>query len=168
MIKPIDLTLAYADGGVIGRNPSKLGGTWAYRLVNSEGICLVKDQGIVTPEMAGLPTITNNLMELYAVLKAMQYLPDGWKGSILTDSQVTVYRISRTMDLRRFQGIPVILREELRKQRKRLGRYTTIQVGGHPTEEDLERGHNGKSPVSLHNVYCDLACQEASAAWRGE
>ena len=42
----------YCDGGVIGKNPSLIGGTWAYlTLVNNQ--LIYKEKGSVTPKDAG-------------------------------------------------------------------------------------------------------------------
>lgn len=74
------LTL-YADGGVLDKNPSTRGGTWAWYLSP-----LVKDYGIEYG-----PT-TNNKMEFYAILLGLEALAAFNTEAIVvkTDSQVAV------------------------------------------------------------------------------
>jgi hypothetical protein len=76
-----DAIALYADGGVIGANPSTIGGVWAWCQVadGRRGQCA---SGVITPTGAGLPAITNNLTELYAILEARESLPYAWSGAI--------------------------------------------------------------------------------------
>jgi ribonuclease HI len=155
----------YADGGVIGKNPSPIGGTWAYILVDSDRLKVDSGSGVVRPADVGLPAIENNLTELLACLQAMERLPDGWAGVIHTDSQVTVFRLRGKNP--KLNGIPEAMRERLRLARGRLGTYSMVLLDGHPTRAHLKAGvgKRGK-PVSLWNVECDRECSRLARGVR--
>lgn len=145
----------YADGGVIRRNPSRLGGTWAWVHVRAEEE-IAGGAGFITPAEAGNPTVTNNYTEFLALLLALEAVPDGWAGRAFSDSQVT---------LRRFQGqgtnagIPDGLWQRMRALRQRLGDFKLILLGGHPTVEELRCGmRRDGHPCSRWNVLCDQRC----------
>src|SRR4051812_27988621 len=86
---PLDF---YTDGGVIGANPSPIGGTWAFCIVDA-GERITCESGIITPEQAGLPAITNNLTELLAIVNGREALPWAWSGTIYSDSWVSLQRV---------------------------------------------------------------------------
>lgn len=160
---PIDL---YADGGVIGPNPSVLGGTWAWCQVNASGERLGSASGIITPAEVGLPAITNNLTELYAILEARESLPYAWSGTIHSDSWVSLQRVFLAAKLK---NVPDWLVERLQRM-QRDGWFSGCSwklLDGHPTRVELlagigKRGHM----VSEHNVWCDTACQQAAQRFR--
>lgn len=152
------MTDLFVDGGVIKSNPSKLGGTWAYFLIENETI-IKQGSGIVTPKDVGLPKVSNNLTELLAAIRGLEAVPDGWDGTIHTDSMVTWYRITNGNS---FNGIPkwlIDLTVKLRRNRKWIAKL----VKGHPSKKELEQGFhvhkNGtKSIVSKWNCACDVEC----------
>ncbi len=146
----------WVDGGVIGSNPSKTGGTWAI-CITCRGKFVRHWSGTVTPEEFGIETISNNLTELLAAVKGLSQMAPDWDGTIYTDSKITLLRITNST---KFNGIPNSLRLEtlnLRRGRKWQARL----VAGHPTLKELESGvakRNGL-PVSPFNVWCDQECQ---------
>jgi ribonuclease HI len=146
----------FCDGGVVGRNPSIIGGTWAYCWVDKNGERVLKKSGVVTPSDIGLPAVTNNLTELLAVMKGLESVEEGWKGDVYTDSKVTLLRITTSKS---FKGIPVsIINNILHLRRTRV--YEAILLSGHPTKEHLAKGIGKRgTPVSVHNVWCDEQCQ---------
>lgn len=155
----------FADGGVIGRNPSKHGGTWAWCQVESDTVVRLKASGVVTPAEAWLDTITNNYTELMAAVRGMESLPEGWDGLIHTDSYVTLCRIS--LPKAKFNGIPKDFEERTWAARKRLGKYRVVLLGGHPTKADLLKGiRTDGLPVSRWNVLCDRLCNQEAQKWR--
>src|SRR5574338_1198510 len=92
----------YVDGGVIGKNPSTQGGTWAARLMRDAFVvCEIK--GVVTPKEAKLKEITNNLTEMLALIRGLQLLPTAWTGTIFSDSMVTLGRVFEGW---KWNGIP--------------------------------------------------------------
>ncbi len=151
----------YCDGGVIGRNPSLIGGTWAY--------CLVVDGEIVRSDCGYVSVkdtephpghVTNNLTELVAAVKALEAVGKGWDGTIHTDSSITMTRIKEST---KFANIPQWLRLkalEVRRGRK----YKVVLLAGHPSRSELIKGvaeRNG-NPVSKFNVWCDNECKRLS------
>jgi len=163
----MNVVSAYTDGGIIGKNPSTIGGSWAYVFLNGDGRNVGECSGVVTPEDIGLPAITNNLTELFAAVQAMCDLPDGWAGTIFTDSYVTLCRISKKFPRPKFNGIPAELRELCLSQRYRLGAYGVELLAGHPTADDLRRGRKKGTnlPVSVWNVHVDKKCGAAGRAF---
>jgi ribonuclease HI len=150
----------YTDGGVIGRNPSPIGGTWSFVVVR-DGRLFFEDSGIVTPETVGLDEVTNNMTELIAVMNAVEWSRQ-WPTTIYTDSLISLYRLSKKKS--KFAGIPDPIRLrflQVRSEHTKL--FTPILVKGHPTKADLRRGRTQSGvPVSLWNVRADrLCCQQA-------
>jgi len=150
----------YCDGGTIGKNPSRLGGTYAWLWLSQDGRVLKTGKGIVTPKQAGTKTITNNVMELWAAVEGLQLLPEGWGGTIWTDSKVTMFRLIKSQS---FKGIPLHLEQKIRRIRKVLD-YTVQLCAGHPTKVEFARGRRKRNglPVSRWNVYVDKECNRLS------
>lgn len=152
----------FCDGGVIGANPSAIGGTWAVRLIGDDGQVLREATGWITPQMAQMPIITNNLTEMLALLKGLRALPTDWCGLVCSDSQIT---LGRAFQGWKWSGIPAWMHEAFRSDVSRLTNWEEFRymlLDGHPTKAQLaagvgKRGH----PVSEHNVWCDQACREA-------
>lgn len=159
--KPFDL---YTDGGVIGANPSALGGTWAYCLVDAAGQRTTCESGIITPAEAELPLVTNNLTELLAIVKGREALSWAWSGTIHSDSWVSLQRVFFAA---RLKNVPPWLVARLQKL-QREGWFTGCSwklLDGHPTKAQLAAGVGKRGgPVSIHNVWCDQACTQAGRA----
>ncbi len=150
--------MLYADGGVIGPNPSPIGGTWAWCLVDEQGARVAADSGTLLQADVGLPTVTNNVTELYALIVGCEALPTGWRGVVCSDSWISLQRVFRGAKL---NHVPLWLCQRLGALLKsgRLADCTYELLDGHPTRAELEsgigkRGHR----VSEHNVFCDSAC----------
>ena len=160
------MSALYCDGGVIDRNPSPVGGTWAFCLV-AEGLRVSEGSGVITPLEAELPGITNNLTEMLAVVRGLQSLPFIWRGVVLSDSQITLGRVFMGW---KWKNIPAWLHQEFQVERKRLVnweriRYTLLQ--GHPTRAELGAGVGSRGyPVSEFNVWCDHECGRQAEAYR--
>lgn len=151
----------YCDGGVIGHNPSKIGGTWAFHIVYGEFSKEAGVSGVITPEQAGLPAITNNLTEMLALLKGIECLPADWQGTIYSDSMIT---LGRAFEGWKWNGIPLWMHKIYQEQTKRLIHWSEIKhvlLQGHPTQAELLSGVGNKGyPVSIHNKWCDQACNQ--------
>lgn len=156
----------YCDGGIIGANPSAVGGTWAFVVVDpDENRPLHSSSGVVTPEDAGLPTVTNNYTELRAALEALDEVKDGWAGKLYTDSNVTRCRLTNPRAA--LKGIPEYMEIWLYETRSRLGAFTVVLLSGHPTQKQLEEGKgSGGRPVSEWNVLCDQMCTAEASRYR--
>ena len=154
MIEPAKV---YADGGTIGRNPSPVGGAWAFCWVLTEDVWGRVQSGTIAPEDFGKNVVTNNDAEMLAAVLALESVPDGWAGALVLDSTVTRSRLRGG----RKSHPPAIFLERLARIRSRLGAFWVEIVAGHPTQKDLERGATWLGvPVSRHNVFCDSLCEE--------
>jgi len=152
----------YADGGVISRNPSTVGGTWAYRVLGQDDQVIEQQFGAIIPAEVDVSAITNNLTELYAVLLGLEVLPVDFSGSVCSDSEVTLGRLFWGW---RWSHIPMWMHHRYQRLRGRFAsweRITPVLLAGHPTRAQLAAGiGHGGLPVSVHNVWCDQACQQA-------
>lgn len=154
----------FCDGGVVGENTrgKVKAGTWAYRLV-SQGVVIREMSGVILPEQVAPCEMSNNITEFLALVKGMMILPFDWRGTIWSDSKVTLGRVFCKWAL---TNIPDWLWSECINHKARLVHWNQIHYGlldGHPTKEQLaagvgKRGH----PVSPHNVWCDRACKQVS------
>jgi ribonuclease HI len=89
----------FCDGGQTSKNgyPGTFG---------SYGVCVMTHEyeefrihrtvagGVVSPDVFGLGwnQVTNNLAEIAALLRALCWLPDGWNGFLVCDSEITLRR----------------------------------------------------------------------------
>jgi ribonuclease HI len=161
-------TALYTDGGVVGANPSRIGGTWAYCLVDAAGERVVEASGVITPIQANVVAVTNNVTELLALVYGLERLPMGWTGTVYSDSWVSLQRVFLAAKLK---NVPHWLVQRLQALQKsgKLADMAYVLLDGHPTKAELlagigKRGH----PVSEHNVWADEACQKAARAARLE
>ena len=148
----------YTDGGVIGANPSIIGGTWAYCLVDNAGERTKCDSGIITPEQAGLPAITYNLTELLAIVNGRKALPYAWSGTIYSDSWVSLQRVFLAAKLANVPPWLVTRLQTLQRDGWFSGCHWQL-LDGHPTKAQLAAGVGKRGgPVSPHNVWADQEC----------
>jgi hypothetical protein len=147
----------YTDGGLIKKNPSPIGGSWAWCAVDSED----RLSGNIVASYGGgciKPGITNNTVEYIAAVLAFEALPEGWSGLWLPDSENAVTRLL-------YGGLCVGLPAKVKIRGdaavKRLGAIKVQMLGGHPTKKDLITGiraRDGKL-VSKWNVWVDQECK---------
>ncbi len=153
----------YVDGGVIGSNPSMIGGTWACRLIWRYDQSL-DFSGVVQPHQVthAFEPVSNNQTEMLALLEGLRRLPDGFCGTIYSDSQVTLGRAFMGW---KWNNIPSWMHVVYQQHRKRLKHWAEIKyvlLDGHPTRAQLAAGTGKRGhPVSIHNVWCDRACKKA-------
>lgn len=149
----------YADGGVIKKNPSTIGGTWAWCGVDESGNRVIEKYGAV-PATAKR-TVSNNHTEQIAITLALEAMPDGWSGTVYSDSQIALGRVFKGW---RENNLPQNISDRTRAAVRRLGTIKTVLLQGHPTKADLECGIGKKRgyPVSIHNVKCDDLCKLAA------
>lgn len=151
----------YCDGGVIQKNPSTVGGTWAWCGVDAEGNRII-ERGGVCPAVGR--EITNNHTEQIAITLALEAMPDGWSGTVCSDSMIALGRVFKGW---REKNLPRNVSRRSAAAVARLGRIETVLLQGHPTKADLERGVGAKRgfPVSVHNVWCDHECGRQGARY---
>lgn len=155
----------FADGGLCGANGSATAGTWAYVIVQD---CqrVESGSGVLTAATIGLPTISNNVTELYALCKGMRALGEGWRGTICSDSHVTLCRRFPTAKM---EGVPEPLIRFARCQFSRFVRTCNwVLLDGHPTRAQLAAGVGKRQgPVSQWNVWCDKECTKQAKECAG-
>lgn len=186
------LGTVFCDGGQLSPNPSRVGGSWAWGGV--EGVdtktvevfypfeqtvstrpgypggvsgsqpLLIGRSGYYLPTPA-VPLITNNYAEFCAILRALEALPDGWSGRVASDSRVALSWVFECVS-ERFLPRPLIQRAG--KARGRLGELEPMNLSGHPSVEDINRGLSRKRglPVSQHQDWCDKACTSQKLVYR--
>jgi ribonuclease HI len=138
------LTL-YSDGGTIVYNPSYYGGTYAFVLVDQNRTPyreVYRQSGIYTPKEMGTLKVTNNQMELLAILLGLQYAQTR-RLSVLTvvsDSKITLGRVFQNWSLKNIPPWMVELKDSLSVQ------------GVHGV---FKRGHSGHK----WNEVCDELCR---------
>lgn len=148
----------YADGGVIGANPSPIGGTWAWCMADANGNRIKQESGIIRPDVCDGP-VTNNITELVALVYGLEALPTLWNGTVYSDSQVSLLRVFCAGKL---NNVPEWLKHRLWAIQKtgRLQHMSWKLLDGHPTKAQLEAGVGKRGNlVSVHNVWCDSECQ---------
>lgn len=152
------ITAVYTDGGCLGASRSSVGGSWAWVGVDACGQVVTEASGIIRAGEHGLETVTSNLTEFYAMLSALEAMPDGWSGQVCADSGVT---IGRWFFAWKLTNVPQDWRIRMGACLARMGNLTPVQHDGHPTREmlaaDPPRGKRG-NPVSVHNVRADKLC----------
>lgn len=148
----------YADGGVIRQNPSTIGGTWAWCMVDADGERIRHAVGWMTPAELGTPAVTNNQTELLALVLGLEALPAAFAGTVYSDSWVSLQRIFHAAKL---NNLPQWLIERLQAIQKSgaLATMRYVLLDGHPTRAQLEAGIGKRgNPVSTWNVWCDAQC----------
>jgi ribonuclease HI len=156
------MTGLFTDGGLYGdRNPSPVGGPWAFVYVDDDEI-ITYDCGFVSPLDYDTP-VTNNITELEAAVRGLErYLHErGHKQPVdlYTDSMTTISRLRRPLRPK-MKNVPDRLRQRLISITEVI-KVRTILVAGHPTIEELRAGQTAKgTPVSYWNQYCDDLCNE--------
>lgn len=158
-----DVHEIYADGGVIwdGKpGSSMIGGTFAWCHVNDAGDRIIMDSGMVYPHQCLHGKVTNNVTELVACVRAIQAAPDGFVGTLFSDSENALGRFFRGWKMK---NVPYWLGKEMAEQIKRISRgdidVNYILLDGHPTKWDMQRGIGKRGhPVSVHNAWCDDQC----------
>lgn len=110
--------------------------------------------------------VTNNQTEMLALIVGLEQLPAGFRGTIYSDSQVTLGRVFMGW---KWKNIPGWMHRRYQKQRARLLDWDEIKyvlLDGHPTKAQLQAGRGKRGhPVSEHNVWCDEACRKAGEAF---
>ncbi len=158
----INVANLYCDGGVVGKNPSDFGGSWAFVATDENDEYLFHKSGF--HQTVGQQT-TNNHTELIATIKALEEMDENWSGVLLSDSEITLGRIFSGWKMK---NVPHEYIVRLYKAKARLGNITGQHLDGHPTVKQLEvgKGKNG-NPVSKWNYMADKLCGMEVAKVKG-
>lgn len=160
----------YADGGVIKKNPSPYGGTWAFCGANAAGERVI-EQGGAWPTQHEDHPVTNNWMEQCAIVRALEAMPEGWSGTMHSDSLCALRRVFENASVR---NLPKSIQMRTHAAKARLGKVNWVLMKGHPNKEQLAAGEapssSGKRmlPVSEHQVWYDEECGRQARAFLGE
>lgn len=156
------IAAVYADGGVIGRNPSPVGGTFAWCHVSEAGERVASGAQVLLAGKGGCPNpITNNLTEFVSLVACLEALPECWSGAVFSDSRITLGRLFQGWKM---DGIPWSFAAWGSLVLARLGDVHWTLLDGHPTRSQLTAGIGKRGgPVSIHNVWCDARCRELAA-----
>lgn len=162
-------SILYTDGGVIKSNPSPFGGTWAYCLVGYRGNHLYEDCDYILANKLPSKRITNNQMELLAVIRGLQTIQRDMVIHICSDSEITLGRVFKNYSM---ENIPDWMIEQLDDEKKRLHNFKKFKytlLSGHPTKAQLETGIGRRGhPVSYWNKHVDELCRKAAQDYSSE
>lgn len=154
------ITRLFTDGGVIGSNPSAIGGTVAFCMQFS-GAGQLKYARAFSAKQLKVDEVTNNQTELYAVILGLGYLFEEEIACIYSDSEITLGRLFKGYAMK---NIPEFMVNKLSKERKRLinwHRFQSILLKGHPTWMELNNGISKTGrPVHSLNKWCDEQCSK--------
>lgn len=177
----------FSDGGVIGPNPSREGGTWYYIVTEDEKV-LDECGGVLRPVdlcPKTKPPVTNNITELYGLCSAILGSWPGRPGKgetrieeVTPDAHLIAYTdsfvsLSRLQNLdASMENVPDWLVCKVRNAQEHLRRFLSfhfVLLQGHPTKADLAAGIGAKRklPVSIWNVKCDDGCARMRREYEG-
>lgn len=158
----------YTDGGVVKKNPSPIGGTWAWILVKDDNHIISSHKGFISPkDMQMGDFVTNNQTELLAVVQGLCYLDNYEVVEICSDSEITLGRLFRGSP---FKNIPEWMKSALEQEKERLINFklfTYELMDGHPTAIEVLHGIGKKGHVtSRFNVMCDDMCKQVAERYK--
>jgi ribonuclease HI len=133
--------ILYTDGGVIVKNPSVHGGTYAWVIVDEDRV-IHRGSGVYDPNDMGTQTVTNNQMELLAVLLGLQ-AAQGRKikiRQIRSDSQITLGRLFQGWSLKNIPDWMIDLKDNL---------------SVHGIRGEFVKGHNGEKWNEMVDLMAD-------------
>lgn len=174
------------DGNGVGSR-STIGGTYSWVIVEEDDRIVCEKSGVIEASVLGysageqLPTVTNNVSELYSLAFGILNVEEGVDVHVYSDSQCALGRIFRQHTL---NGVPpwlIRLTCNARDHIMKLGRTPYTMLAGHPTKAELvlgrsieRKGKDGKIyregglPVSKWNKVCDEEAKKAGVRWQQE
>lgn len=148
----------YTDGGVVGSNPSSIGGTVAFYIIGQKNEVLSNYSSFLHPNFMGSDKVTNNQTELWALLLGLAHLKPDQIAHVYCDSEISLGRVFKNYAM---ANIPKFMFYVL-MHIKRMENFKKLEytlLSGHPTKRQLELGTGkGGRPVSEWNVNCDRDC----------
>lgn len=146
------ITDLYIASGLIGSNPSAIGATYATRLVHHTGMCFDRSDVLAVWKIEFGGVVTNNQAEMYAMLEGLRRLPEEFRGTIYSRSQVTLLRVFGNYQ---WKDIPSWMHMVYQVNRKRLINWSEIKYV-------LADGHNE------HIKALKKACREAGEGFMAQ
>lgn len=165
----------YTDGGVCLKNPSQYGVSWAFVAVDENDTEVARGSNRITTPDCGRYKASNNLAEMIAAVRALEYAADNAVGvriadtiTLFSDSELTLNRLFRRYSTRLLPNNVVTRGEAALSTLGKAGILVEpVLLAGHPTKKNLADGFKlkkGKSyPVSKWNVLVDGLCTEEAA-----
>lgn len=152
----------WTDGGLLSRNPSKIGGTWAWVRVNEKLEIENQSSGILLPkhlntEARVYTEVTNSHSEITAIYRGLRELPDDWIGEIVTDSKLCISWLTQKDRLGErlvWKNCPDWLQERVIQEQNRI-----YGSGGHLKYRHVD-GHQNDSIDHRFNILCDDMCRK--------
>jgi ribonuclease HI len=160
----------YADGGVIGKNPSPYGGTWACVLTYN-GTKMWEMSGVLLVSTRYFPAgkVTNNQSELFAILKGMAVLPATITLEVCSDSNVSLGRVFSDFSMNNIPSWMCVMKDSQIRKFKHWDDFSFTLLDGHPTRAQLDAGKGKRGhPVSEWNVLCDKLCHQEAEKYMKE
>ncbi len=166
------ITAIYTDGGCAKKNPSPYGISWAFLAVDENNTVLHEDSGNISTENCKGYKASNNLAEMVAAIKGLEYVIStfketympltGTKITLLSDSELTLNRIFKRYSTDKLpNNVVQRLGTAIAKFRVAGIVLNGSLVGGHPTKKELKAGVDKRGlPVSEHNVRVDFLCKQ--------
>lgn len=160
----------FVDGGLLGRNPSPIGGTYGIVYIQIDDTVISELSGVIDAETLGYNGfVSNNVSELYALcLGILKITPvHGLEVHFYSDSEITLGRVFCGDAL---NNVPDWLKEMTRNARLHLRKlnlkgYTLL--AGHSSIADCAAGWNKAKnlPASKWNTHVDRMCNQARAKY---
>lgn len=170
----------YTDGGVAGKNPSPVGGSWAAIFAGGFlGDQHITISGAVVPSDLGATyqVVTNNNTELIAIVRGLKHMVGFTKETrfetrkpihVYTDSRIAQGWMTGEYSTRM---VPASVLKEMEEVAWLLSRIEVRVeyhlLAGHPTRQEIADGFkmkNGtKYPVAKENTDCDSECGKVCA-----
>lgn len=137
-----DKLILYTDGSTIVRNPSQYGGTYSFILVQYDNKEILRSSGVYIPKNMGTSTVTNNQMELLAILIGLQSAKEHKLHitKIRSDSKIALGRMFQGWRLKNIPDWMVELKD-------------SFSVGG--IRGEFVKGHNGNKWNELADQICE-------------
>lgn len=171
-----DITALFSDGGLVGPNPSPKGGTWSWCGVAKDGEHIMEQAGYLLPNTVdrtkcpgnpsvGSDVVSNNDVEWYAAMRALEAMPDGWSGILVSDSKLTLDRLQKLRDGEHLMTFRMDWASRARSAFKKLDQVRFKHMPGHPNLAEQAAGFKTKKDgtqvqVSRHQQWCDSTCTE--------
>jgi ribonuclease HI len=162
----------YTDGSTPLKNPSPVGITYAFLVVDTSGIVIHEESGHLKTKDCGTYLASNNLAEMIAAVKALEYVAENIKEAdekvtLCTDSELTAFRMFRGYSIAKLPKNVCSRLGTAFASIEEAGITLDFQLlAGHPTRADLAQGYKEKKgrqlPVSLYNVRVDKMCKDES------
>lgn len=169
----------YCDGSTAFKNPSPYGIAWAFIVTDENDEKIYEEAGVVTAQNCKGFKASNNLAEMLAAVKALEYASNNLDYIIRVSvgpAELTLYSDSELTLNRLFRGysmklLPKNVQDRATAVVSKIKRdyYVHLQpvlLAGHPTKKQLAEGFKTKNnwnyPVSKWNVECDKLCSDAA------